>query len=471
MPKERVLIVGGGIAGISAALRLIERGLTPIILETRTKLGGRATSFEDVRTGRVLDNCQHIALGCCTNYLDLVERMGMSAQIEWHDDIHWIEPSGRTSVMRPSSIAGAPAHYGASFAHMKFLSARQKWLIARTMFRILRTDRGDWARETFHSYLNSIHSGPLTEQTIALFWEPIVISACNLSVRRVAASCALHVMQEGFLATKRASAMGVPAVPLAQLYDGAVDLISRAGGEVRLSTGVEYITNGAIRTTAGGEIRCEKIICAVPFERALKIVDPEIQSRGKRFEMMKRIEHSPILGVHLHFDRRVLGPAQATLVGMGTQWIFAKNAEDGGQMIHAVVSGADEWVGLEEQTIVDRVLSDIKACLPNAEDAELISARAVKEKRATIAPTPECEANRPGVLDESGGGLVLAADYVDTGWPSTMEGATRAGYMAAAAAVGEAVDSLLVPPLRPDWGARVLGGRSIGEQAAIADVE
>ena len=465
MSRERVLIVGGGIAGIAAALRLAEGGLTPTILETRAKLGGRATSFEDSRTGDVLDNCQHITLGCCTNYLDLLARMGSAEQIEWHDETHWIERGGRTSVLRPSRIAGPPAHYGGSFAHLCFLSAHEKLSIARVMFRILRTDRDRYRNITFDQYLSGSKNAPKCASAVAKFWEPIVISACNLGVSQVAASCALHVLQEGFLASREASRMGVPSVPLSKLYDGAVEAIERAGGDVRLSSGVEWIGDGVVRTTAGGEIRCEKIICALPFERALRVVDPEIQSSDSRFVMMRRLTHSPILGVHLRFDRRVLHVPQATLVGVGTQWVFAKDTADGGQLIHAVVSGADGWMGLDEVAIIDRVMGDLRACLKDIGSAELLGARSVKEKRATIAPTPTCEANRPGVLDANGGGVILAADYVDTGWPSTMEGATRAGYMAAAAVVGEPIDSLLLPALKPGWGVRVLGGRSVKVQA------
>ncbi len=471
MPKERVLIVGGGVAGIAAALRIAEAGIAPIILETRNKLGGRATSFEDPRTGHVLDNCQHITLGCCTNYLDLLSRMGAGDLITWHEEIHWIERGGRTSVMKPSPIAGAPAHYGGSFAHMKFLTAHEKVSIARAMFRIMRADRSRYTDITFETYLAGSNNAPKCAPAIAKFWEPIVVSACNISVSKVAASCAMHVIQEGFLASRQASRMGVPSVPLAQLYAGAVDAIQRTGGEVRLSTGVERIDNGVVRMTSGVELCSDKIICALPFERALQVVDDELQMGDPRFEMMKRITHSPILGVHLHFDRPILSAPQATLVGMGTQWIFAKDAPSeagGGQLIHAVVSGADEWMTLDEQQIVNRVMDDLRICLDGVDDAELISARGVKEKRATIAPTPECESNRPAVIGEHASSLVLGGDYVDTGWPSTMEGAARSGYMAAAAVLGEALDSFVIPPLMPEYGVRVLGGGSLKRQAELA---
>ncbi len=442
------IVVGGGLAGISAALRLAERGVRTTLFETRRKLGGRATSFTDVRTGELLDNCQHVALGCCTNYLDLCRRLGVSDLLRWTEELHFLEPGGRRSTLAPALLP-APAHLGPSFLTASFLSSADKAAVARAILAILRADRRKWGERTFLDFLTGAGQ---TRRAIDRFWSPVVVSACNLTVDRVAASSALHVFQEGFLARRDAAAMAVAAVPLLRLYDPAEDAIREAGGAIRLGASVTRVTATAIRTAGGEEFEADVIICAAPPERAAKIVDADVQASDPRFAPLSEITHSPILGVHLTFDRPVLDLPHAVLVDQGTQWLFRK--DDEGRRVHAVISAADEWMPLDEEEIGARVLEDIRACVPAAREARLESVRSVKEKRATFAPTPEVEAMRPETRGPSG--LILAGCYVQTGWPATMEGAVRSGYLAAAAALGEDEAWALRPSLRPAAIARIL---------------
>ena len=223
-PTSSVLIVGGGIAGLSAAVRLAAEGVPVTLLETRKKLGGRATSFADVRSGEVLDNCQHVVLGCCTNYLDLLSRLGMRDAIEWYDEQYWVEAGGRTSVIRPSMLP-APLHFSIATARASFLSRSDLACLARIGRVLLRVDRQKHRNETFGTFLSRYSQTP---SVIARFWSPIVVSACNMDVDRVAASVALHVFQEGFLGSPEAARMGVPRVPLVELYEQAEKLITTA---------------------------------------------------------------------------------------------------------------------------------------------------------------------------------------------------------------------------------------------------
>lgn len=438
---QSVIIVGGGIAGIACALRLAEAGLRITLLETRKKLGGRATSFQDVRTGLTIDNCQHVSLGCCTNYLDFCTRLGVESKIRWLREIYWVEPGGRTSTMRPG-VLPAPGHFTGSFLGASFLTAREKVSIGSAMLAALTADRGLWRARTFADWL-AAHMQ--TRDAIDKFWAPVVISACNLDVDRVCAASALHVFQEGFLAHRDAAAMGVARVPLVELYDPAEQAIARAGGELRLGTGVERLWNDRVLTTGGETLAADAVICAVPAERAVRIVDESIRAADPRFGMMSRITHSPILGVHLAFDRPVMPMHSAVLVARPTQWLFRK--DDAGRHVHAVISAADAWIALDEAEITRRVLEDLHACFPAARAASLESSRPVKEKLATFAPTCEVEASRPSQVGPSG--LVLAGDYTMTGWPATMEGAVRSGYLAAGAILGRSPRDMLVPMLRP----------------------
>ncbi|MEO1128149.1 MAG: hydroxysqualene dehydroxylase HpnE [Planctomycetota bacterium] len=354
-----VIVAGGGIAGIAAALRLAEQGASVLVLETRKKLGGRATSFLDARTGRTIDNCQHVALGCCTNYLDLCARLGVSDSIEWHESIYWVEAGGRTSVMAPGLLP-APAHLSGAFLRARFLSLTEKHAIGRAMLKILRTDRdavdpqatfGDWLRSTGQP-----------DGALRKFWEPVVVSACNLTCDRVAARTALHVFQEGFLATRSSASMGVSRVPLIQLYDPAEDAIARVGGRIRLGVSVSRISSNDVETTSGDRFTAGSVICALPPERAARFIDPTLQATDPRFGGMADAAHSPIIGVHLTFDRPVMPTPNAVLVDRPTQWLFRK--DERGREVHAVISAADEWVGLGEVAIGERVLADIKACFP-----------------------------------------------------------------------------------------------------------
>lgn len=448
------IVVGGGIAGIAAALRLSASGVTVTLLETRKKLGGRATSFVDSRTGETLDNCQHVAMGCCTNYLEFCRMLGVDGKLRWMREIFWVEAGGRVSVMRPGLLP-APAHFTGAFLGASFLSGAQKARIALGMGAAARSDRARHTQQTFAQWL-AAHGQ--REEDIRRFWEPVVVSACNLPVSRVCASTALHVFQEGFLAHRGASAIGVAAVPLVELYDPAESALRAAGGTLRLGTSVTRVAPGEVETGDGETARADAVICAVPFERALRIVDERVRANDPRFGPLQRLTHSPILGVHMRFDRPVMPMPAATLVERPTQWLFRKDTQ--GTRLHAVISAAEAWMGLSEEEAAARVERDIRACFPAANEAKLLSVRAVKEKQATFAATPEGESVRPGTMGPEGTrGVVLAGDYVRTGWPATMEGAARSGFAAAAAVLGEPVEGSIEEPLRPGLTVRTLWPR------------
>jgi squalene-associated FAD-dependent desaturase len=446
---QTALIIGGGIAGMACAVRLAERGVAVTLLETRKKLGGRATSFQDVRSGRWLDNCQHVVLGCCTNYLDLLGRLGVRDKIVWHQEQHWIEEGGRVSVVAPGMFP-APAHFTGAFLKAAFLSLGEKVQIARACSAIMRVDRRAWEDRTFGEFLSSCAQ---SERVVRRFWSPVVVSACNLDVGKVSGASALHVFQEGFLAARTAADIGVPGVPLLDLYEHADKLITRSGGRVLLGTGVERIDEQGATGTGGERYEANAVVCAVPVERVNRLVDPAIRAGDSRFASLDDFTHSPILGVHLTFDHPIMPDRpHAVLVDRPTQWLFRK--DDEGKYLHAVISAADDWIALSEEEIGRRVLADVLACLPHAQGPnppKLVGVRAVKEKLATFAPVPGLQRLRPQCVGSSR--LVLAGDYTDTGWPATMEGATRSGYAAAAAVMGmvsgggEKPETFLVPPL------------------------
>ena len=462
--QRTVAVVGGGVAGIAAAVRAVEAGWRVELIETRTKLGGRATSFDDVRSGVELDNCQHVVMGCCTNILDLYDRIDALGEIDWHETLWFARGSGAMDALSIAPILPAPAHYGPSFLRMRLFSWSEKVAIARAFLAILRMGprgRLRWTGRAFGEFLASVRQ---PARVVELFWDPVVLSACNLPSAACEAAHALKVFDEGMLAHRFAGAVGVARVPLGRLYGRVEEIVAATGGSLRLRTSAKAFAFDGRRITGvvcdEGVVETHAVIAAVPPDRLARLCSDTLRAQDKRLANLDRFAFSPILGVHLAFRRRVLQRANLALPGRATHWLFAHDVPaDAGfaQRIEAVVSAADAWVGLPEEETTRRVLDDMSWGLgiPVEELArELAWSRPVLEKRATFASAPGVDAIRPRAAVEAGdlrGGvanLFLAGEWTDTGWPSTMEGAARSGYAAAAVCTGQGGVLADLPPAR-----------------------
>ena len=439
-----VVVIGGGIAGIAAALRVAESGRRPVVIETRRKLGGRATSFVDPRSGQVLDNCQHVAMGCCTNLLDLYRRLGVLERIDWHPVTWWANPPHEPDRLEAGWLP-APGQFTGSFLRMRLLAMKDKLAVGRAMWRLMRmgfAGRLAWRGRTFGAFLQATGQTPRARE---MFWEPVVVSACNLPSDQVDAPFAMQVFQEGFLGHRFASAMGLSTVPLLQLYDPAEALLAKVGGQLRLGVSAQSIAFDGRRVTGvvtdEGLVEGAAVISAVPFDRLDRLCSPAMKSADRRLQRLGEIQVSPILGVHLTYPVRVLETPHLVLPGRGTQWLFDKGTDAAGrQHVHAVISGAAAWMDLDEAEIGRRVHADVAWACPRAAGLEPAEIRSVKERRATFSAVPGFAALRPAARPDPRGGidnLLLAGDWCDTGWPATMEGAVRSGYAAAEALTGE----------------------------------
>jgi zeta-carotene desaturase len=445
MSDKVVAVVGGGLAGLAAAVRLADGGYRVVVIESRKRLGGRATSHVDPQTDKLIDNCQHVLMGCCTNLIDLYDRLGVIDAIEWHRTLYWTRAHGEIDRLKAGWLP-APFHLARSFQKMRLFDRSERRHIRQAMWRIIRTGpagRLAWADRTFAAFLDDCRQ---PEALVRRFWDVVITSACNLDVTRVGAGYALQVFKEGFLDNRWSYTMGLATVPLAVLYDAAGEVLESAGGEIRLGTSARAIAFDGRRVTGvvtdDTTVDAAAVVSAVPFDRLDKLVSETLRKADGRLRGLDRLGVSPILGVHLWFDQVIMDLPHLILADHGVQWLFNKGPDDiGRQHIHAVISAADEWMTLSDDEILDRVLRDVHEALPQSVGLAPVQTRCIREKRATFAAVPGAEAYRPSATPHHARGpgidnLYLAGDWCDTGWPATMEGAVRSGY-AAAAALGE----------------------------------
>ena len=420
-----VLIAGGGLAGLSAAAALGGAGFEVDLFESRPFLGGRATSF--AMGDEHIDNCQHILLRCCVNLLDFYRRMGVAGRIRFHREFYFIEPGGRISALHRGRLP-APLHFTGSFLALKCLDRTDKLCIARALAAMWRerTRRTDLDRISMLDWLLQKRQTP---RAIDRFWRQILVSAVNEDLDRMAAVHGFKVFWLGFLARPDSYEMGIPAVPLGELY--STDAWKRlANVRIHLRSAVERI-DGEGFVVAGERRTADRYICALPFERMESVGLPAPE-----------FTHSPITGVHLWFDREITTLPHATLLDRTMQWMFNK---DRGRYLQLVVSASRDLRDMSRAEIIDLAIGDLRLFFPRVLEAHLVKAHVIKEVRATFSAAPGTEAMRPAAQTALPN-VFLAGDWTRTGWPATMEGAVRSGYIAAeevAKSVGRAERFLL----------------------------
>ncbi len=433
------IVLGGGLAGLASAAALAGAGFQVDLLETRGFLGGRATSYpltgpsED--TPEVIDNCQHILLRCCVNLLDFYRRLGVANRIQFHKEFTFMEPGGRISVLRAGRLA-APFHFTESFWKLSFLGVTDKLSIGQALL-ALRNERNRRNLDRI-SMLDWLIEKRQTGRAIRRFWGPVLVSAVNEDLERMAAIHGFQVIWLGFLGGSSSYEMGIPQVPLGDLYSadkwqglGNVHLHLRTPVE-RVITAGECVSGVLVR---GEQRTADYYISALPYERVPALL-PELDLKLDGFE------HSPITGIHLWFDRCVTELPHAALLDRTVQWMF--NKADG-RYLQLVVSASRSLVPMNRADVIALALRELGDFFPRVKDAQIEKAHVVKEVHATFSAKPGMEQRRP-VSDTRFKNFFLAGDWTRSGWPATMEGAVRSGYLAAEAvtrAVGQPQKFLL----------------------------
>jgi squalene-associated FAD-dependent desaturase len=509
-PAQTVAVIGGGLAGMAAAVAAVERGMTVELFEQAKTLGGRAASFVDSETGQSIDYGQHVAMGCCSSLLDFCRRTGVEDCFERHRRLHFIAPDGSRCDFAPSAWLPAPLHLLPGLMRLSYLSWSERWGIVRALRRLARQQSGEdrfsplplgegpGVRAAGHTRDQSSprgpHPNPLPEgegtigawlrrngqsqPAIEHFWSVVLVSALSETVDHASFAAARKVFCDGFLASRTASDLLLPRLPLGEIFHTRLgEWLSQHGVAVHLGTRVRLIEAAinltrSVRSTEGGNSltrsvrstiladgtrrQFDFVIVAVPWRSVRALLAEELQAAMPALRDLEDIQPAAITAVHLWFDRPITRLPHAVLVGRLGQWVFTNaprlrswgeppgTAVPGrcqdiepnkhGHYCQVVISAshrladrtADEWLAA--------VCRELREIWPAAREARLLHGRVVTQPSAAFSMQPGIERLRPPQQTPLEN-LFLAGDWTSTGWPATMEGAVRSGCLA--------VDSLL----------------------------
>jgi squalene-associated FAD-dependent desaturase len=436
--RERVVVVGGGLAGVSAALAAADAGATVTLLEARPRLGGATFSFQ--RDGLEIDNGQHVFLRCCTAYRSLLERLGASdrAELQPRLAVPVLAPGGRIGWLRRGRLP-APLHLAGALARYPYLNWPQRLGVARAALAMRRLDPTDQRldRRSFGEWLAANGQGPAAT---AALWELVGLPTLNARAAQASLQLATMVFKTGLLSARDAADIGYSKVPLARLHgEPAGRALAAAGVEMRLRCHARAVErrDGTLAVVGDdGRVEADAVVVAVPHEAA-----PELLPAGALPERyrLERLGSSPIVNLHVVYDRVVTDLPLAAGLGTPVQWVFDRSAgaglrAEGRQYLAVSLSAAAGEVDLPTAALRERYLPALAELLPAAREARVTEFIVTRERTATFLPAPGTAALRPAT-GTAVPGLFLAGSWTSTGWPATMEGAVRSGLGAARAAL------------------------------------
>jgi squalene-associated FAD-dependent desaturase len=437
-----VVIVGGGLAGITAALDCAAAGASVTLLEVRRRLGGAAYSFE--REGLRMDNGQHVFLRCCGAYRALLKRLGSEhlTAVQPRLQIPVLKPGARPALLR-RGLLPAPLHLAGALARYPYLSLSERLGSARAALGLMRLDPADQAldRVRFGDWLARHGQGP---RAVGALWDLIALPTLNIPAANASLALAAFVFQAGLLSGADAGDIGFHQATLdVTLGEPAARALRDAGVEVMLGWRAERLEQSASGLEVHGRgargegaqalagLSADAIVLALPHARAATLLEPVL---GDTARALSGLGNSPIVNLHVVYDRPVLEQPFAAGVGTPVQYLFDRSAAAGAppgcQYLAVSLSGAEREMGMSVDALREHYLPALEELLPRARHAKLELFLATREHAATFRAAPGTARLRPGPATAIPG-LVLAGAWTATGWPATLEGAVLSGHAAA----------------------------------------
>ncbi|HEY3704189.1 MAG TPA: hydroxysqualene dehydroxylase HpnE [Terracidiphilus sp.] len=459
-----VAIVGGGVAGMSAACALADAGYSVTLIERRGYLGGRASSYLHPGVNEVIDNCQHALIGAYTNLLGFYRRIGVADKIHWTTNYTMIEPGGRRSALGATSLP-APLHGLPKLLTCGAFSLADKVSLTRAFTAIL-LGSGTDPRESLGAWLRRQRQ---SRGAMERFWRLVIASALNSDIDQIGVNYASMVIRGLFMDSAEAGALGMSTVPLSDLYAPVPEFLGARGGRLLLNASVDTLewNEGSRRwmLTVRGEdapLVTDFVVLALPFEAFAKLLPRLPANEGSELltQQLSRHVHWPISSVHLWFDREVTDLEHAVLLDRELHWMYnqSKLQNRPGNYIELVQSASRVFAALPRERAIEQALAEVGEFFPEARSARVVKAALIKEVRATFGVPPGIDAARPSAKSPWPN-LFMAGDWIQTGWPSTMESAARSGHLAAEALAATAGSSskFFEPDLKPRGLMRLIG--------------
>ncbi|PHQ31518.1 hydroxysqualene dehydroxylase HpnE [Rhodopirellula bahusiensis] len=457
----RVVVIGGGIAGLSAAEALSRTGvfrraeLEVVLVDSRHNTGGRAGSFVEPTTGQSVDYCQHVAMGCCTTLLDLLERMNLLDHFQRFEDLTFYHPRHGFSRFSPSSWLPPPLHLASALSSLKHLTSKNQREIRSGLWRLMRTREAELVDVTALDWLKACGQ---SEDTLEKFWDVILVSALGDAPDHVSMAAARKVLIDGFAGARHASDVWVPRRPLSEIFGERFrEPLARCGVGFELGHAVRGLSWDAasgqwdIERSGADCLKADHVIVATPWHVSRRWF-PELwddcsgQQRREDVERADAFASSPITGLHLWLDRSLTPMPHVVMVGTLAQWFFQnpiKSSEptptSDGVYHQVVISGRHAGSDWPKERLIAEVVRELSEAFPEAGVPQVLKSRIVMDPHAVFSVSPETQVRRPKSTTALSG-LHLAGDAIATGWPATMEGAAISGQMAAKSVL----DSVLV---------------------------
>lgn len=456
--SARVVVVGGGLAGITAALDCAEAGAEVTLLEVRRRLGGAAYSV--TRNGLRMDNGQHVFLRGCLAYRGLLRRLGSDhlVSVQPRLEIPVLKPGARTFILRRGGLP-APLHLAGALARYRFLSPARRLGAARAALALMRISAAELQRDelTLGRWLARHGQGP---DAVAALWDLIALPTLNIPAEQASLALGVFVFRRGLLSSAADGDIGFHDGTLGEIIDApAAAALERAGVAVKLGWRAEGLRTdaaglevhgrgGSAEPAAAGEraevrdagaagegLSADAVVLALPHTRAAALLEPLL---GERAARLRALGASPIVNLHVLYDRPVCDHQFAAGVGTPVQYLFdrtrAAGAPAGTQYLAVSLSGAEREMKMSVDALRERYLPALRELLPRARAAKVESFLVTREHAATFRAAPGVEALRPGALTPVPG-LTLAGTWTSTGWPATLESAVLSGHAAAAQAL------------------------------------